>query len=222
MLRGWLKKRLKTSLLVFNLLTVIIYLYIRFVYATTKWRIIFPASATSTEILRRKKTLFALWHNQLAFFLKPFAADDNIAALTSAHSDGQIIGRVIELYGYQIIKGSTNKNPTGAVKHIIDKINNNGRVVITPDGPRGPKHQVHSVITKIAYKYGASIIPIACSASKYFTLNSWDQMLIPKPFGTVVIIFGEAIKFDSGHNQNDLLTEALNNLSIQAKELLEQ
>ena len=58
-------------------------------------------------------------------------------------------------------------------------------------------------------------------ATKYFTLNSWDKMMIPKPFGKIVVTIGSSIILSGNANIDDnLLENELLNLSYKAEKLL--
>jgi lysophospholipid acyltransferase (LPLAT)-like uncharacterized protein len=56
---------------------------------------------------------------------------------------------------------------------------------ITPDGPKGPRHQVADGIIAMAQKANAKIVLVEIKPTKYWQLNSWDKFIIPKPFGTL-------------------------------------
>jgi len=51
---------------------------------------------------------------------------------------------------------------------------------------RGPVH--------LASITGARIVPVVVNASRYWQLKSWDKFQIPKPFSTLTLLVGEAIK----------------------------
>ncbi len=138
--------------------------------------------------------------------------------LTSPHSDGKIIAKLALMMGYGIIEGSSNKNSSAAVKEIITHLNQNHGILVTPDGPRGPRHKNGSIITKIANKYNKKLVPLSCFASNYFTLNSWDQMTIPKPFGKITVIIGNPLELTQDEEYNKLMLEnALNSLAVPSK-----
>ena len=75
-----------------------------------------------------------------------FQEIDNVYALASPHTDGQLITDVVKKMKIGVITGSTNRNPVGALKEIINKINSGNNVVITPNGPRGPIYKINSRI----------------------------------------------------------------------------
>ena len=66
--------------------------------------------------------------------------------------------------------------------------------VLTPDGPRGPRHEAKSGTVLLARLSGVPILPIAYAAQRYWQLRSWDRMVIPKPFSKVSVAVGELLE----------------------------
>ena len=221
MLKKYLKHFLKHSRFIHWFIVWTIYIYLKFVYLTSKWEFIWTDPTLKKKFNTLDGALLALWHNRLAFGMHIFKKYDNVFALASLHTDGKIITDVIRAMNYGVIEGSTNRNPTRAVRSIINSLTLGNKIVITPDGPRGPAYKINSTITKIAYKYNKPLIPISCMATKYFTLNSWDKMILPKPFGKIVVTIGKAITLSGdGVNDDSLLEKELLNLSNKAETLL--
>ncbi|MFK7967754.1 MAG: lysophospholipid acyltransferase family protein [Rickettsiaceae bacterium] len=219
-MRKTIKIYLKNSRLLFNIVAVIIFIYLKFSYFTSKWIFITPKDFDEQNLNDESGLFFALWHNRLAYSMYIFRNYKNIFGLTSPHSDGKIIGKLVLMMNYKIIEGSTNKNSNSAVKEIIKQITNGAKIVITPDGPRGPVYKNGSVITKIASKYKKKVIPVSCHASRYFEVKSWDKMMLPKPFSKIIVVIGEPLEL-SGNDEYDrlLLEKKLNNLASQTKDL---
>ena len=219
-MRKTIKIYLKNSILLFNIVAVIIFIYLKFSYFTSKWIFITPKDFDEQNLNNESGLFFALWHNRLAYSMYIFRNYKNIFGLTSPHSDGKIIGKLVLMMNYKIIEGSTNKNSNSAVKEIIKQITNGAKIVITPDGPRGPVYKNGSVITKIANKYKKKVIPVSCHASRYFEVKSWDKMMLPKPFSKIIVVIGEPLEL-SGNDKYDrlLLEKKLNNLASQTKDL---
>ncbi|MDH5465603.1 MAG: hypothetical protein OEW60_08205, partial [Thiovulaceae bacterium] len=69
-----------------------------------------------------------------------------------------------------------------------------GNIVITPDGPRGPRHSVADGVVTLSQKLDLPIIAQSVVPSKYWRLKSWDQFIIPKPFGTLTYIASDPFK----------------------------
>jgi lysophospholipid acyltransferase (LPLAT)-like uncharacterized protein len=66
-------------------------------------------------------------------------------------------------------------------------------IALTIDGPKGPRYQVKSGAVFLAKKAGVPVIPIVAESSKFWTINSWDKLQIPKPFTKAKIFFGEPV-----------------------------
>jgi hypothetical protein len=214
-----IKHYLKNSQLIFNLVSGIIFFYLKFAYLTSKWHFVMPKGLDEKKIDNENGIFFAIWHNRLAYSMYIFGNYKNTFGLTSPHSDGKIIGKLVLMMNHKIIQGSTNKNSNSAVKEIIKQITNGGKIVVTPDGPRGPVYKNGSVITKIASKYNKKVIPVSCYASRYFELASWDKMMLPKPFSKIIVIIGKPLEL-TGNDENDklLLEKKLNSLTTEARD----
>jgi lysophospholipid acyltransferase (LPLAT)-like uncharacterized protein len=220
-IRDRFKHFLKTSPLVLNLFAGIIFLYLKLVYCTSRWNFIWPQGVSEQELDQEQGLLIALWHNRLAYSMYICKNYSNVYGLASPHSDGQLIINIIKKMNYKVIEGSTNKNATNAVRQIIQVLVKGNKVVITPDGPRGPIYKINSNITRIADKYNKKIIPFSCASSRYFSLNSWDAMQIPKPFSKIIVTIGKPLEI-SGHEEvdNKLLENTLLSLDNKAKQIL--
>jgi len=215
-----IKHYLKNSPIIFNTISYLLYTYLKFSYLTSSWQFIMPPTLDHDKIDQENGLFFAIWHNQLAYGLQIFDRYNNIYALASPHIDGKIISKIIKLNNQNSIEGSSNKNSLQAIKQIINKIQHGAKIVLTPDGPKGPVHKNSSIVTKIANNYNKKVIPVSCHASSYFELKSWDKMIIPKPFSKIVVLIDEPIILEKNEISNrQLLEDSLNTLNQKAKKL---
>ena len=86
-------------------------------------------------------------------------------------------------------------------------------IIITPDGPRGPRKQAKTGAFSVAKKNNAIVFSVSASASKYWSLPSWDKTILPKPFSTIYVNFkemslekeltSEKISLDMSQNQKN-------------------
>lgn len=207
MIKKSFKNFLKNSNLIHNISVNILFLYLKAIYFTSKWEFVWPQNFDKEKINQLNGALFALWHNRLAFGMHIFQEIDNVYALASSHTDGKLITDVIRKMKFGVIEGSTNRNPTGALKEIISKINSGNNVVITPDGPRGPVYKINSSIARLAKKFDKPLIPLSCTATRYYELKSWDKMIIPKFFSKITVRFGAPVDLKDNEESNDILLE---------------
>ena len=142
---------------------------------------------------KKGKCMLALWHQYLApaaNFLHRCAPEFNYHPVISASRDGEILTRFLRNYPQCSPLRIPHNRRHLAVKNIIEKLHlPNSVVVITPDGPRGPRGKVKGGASFAAAESGAEVIPMTWEADKYWTLNTWDKMRIPRPFSRITVIF---------------------------------
>jgi len=74
------------------------------------------------------------------------------------------------------------------MRGVLESLKRDRTVVITPDGPRGPRRRVKKAISRIALAREIPVVPATLSCSSCWRIHkSWDQMLIPKPFARVTL-----------------------------------
>jgi lysophospholipid acyltransferase (LPLAT)-like uncharacterized protein len=166
-------------------------------FATT-WRV----SVANEEPWRRLRAdgrpfVFAFWHGQMLPLLYRHRGE-GVAVLISEHGDGEIIARIATSFGYRTIRGSTSRGATRALVAMAKALDDGIELAITPDGPRGPARSVAPGVLAVAQRAGVPIVPIGVAAPSAWHLKSWDRFLIPRPFSSVRIQYGDPITLASG------------------------
>jgi len=157
-------------------------LLIRFLYFTNKKEFHAPKEITQEPLI------FACWHGELLmlpYLYKHYRKKPHAKVLISPHFDGELISRTIKYFGLGTLAGSSDKNPARVLIQAIKTIKEGYDIGITPDGPKGPRHEVADGIIVMAQKTKAKIILVEIKPTKFWQLNSWDRFVIPKPFGTL-------------------------------------
>jgi Kdo2-lipid IVA 3' secondary acyltransferase len=111
-------------------------------------------------------------------------------ALVSASKDGDILTRVLDRWGYKVERGSSSKSGLEALDRAMQRVRRGEcrRVVITPDGPRGPNHRLKRGAFLAAQELQLPIYFLRIHYRKAKTLErSWDQFEVPIPFSSVHI-----------------------------------
>lgn len=150
-----------------------------------------------TETAKNSPCILMLWHNRLVVvseILNAYTSRFVYTAFISKSRDGDPLARLAESYS----RGKALRVPHNArhraLHQMIGALKEKKEIVlITPDGPRGPRHVVKPGIIVAAKEAKAQIVPFSWQAKRFWQLNTWDQMKIPKPFTTVNIAFGPAI-----------------------------
>jgi lysophospholipid acyltransferase (LPLAT)-like uncharacterized protein len=133
--------------------------------------------------------IFAFWHNRLLAmplaFTRFYKNRKGAVGITSASGEGTLLTMVFEKFGIQTIRGSSSRQGTAALYSLIEKIEQGYDVVITPDGPRGPRYEIKPGLLFLARKTGRPIQPVMVEYSRCIRLGTWDRFMIPLPFSRV-------------------------------------
>jgi lysophospholipid acyltransferase (LPLAT)-like uncharacterized protein len=164
----------------------------------TTWRFqIRNEEAIQSLRAEKRAFIFSLWHGQLLPLIWHHRHQD-IAILVSEHRDGELIARVAQSIGYRLIRGSSSHGGERALLGLVRDLREGREVAVTPDGPRGPACHYAAGALIAAHRSGAVILPIAAHASSAWRLNSWDRFLIPKPFASVTVAYGNPVHVIAG------------------------
>lgn len=137
-----------------------------------------------------------LWHSRLILVVTALERTGKAykyAAVVSGSRDGMVLESIVNRYPNQakVIKVKHTARH-GAMKAMVQSLQSNEWVLlVTPDGPRGPKEVMKPGAPTAAASTGASVIPFSWRASKLWTLGTWDQMAIPRPFSKITLAFGD-------------------------------
>jgi lysophospholipid acyltransferase (LPLAT)-like uncharacterized protein len=143
----------------------------------------------------------AFWHGRLLMIPRLESIHRNtgrkMSFLVSPHRDGQIIGKAVERFGHRAILGSTTRRGFSAFHRMLKAQKEGYDIIVVPDGPRGPRHQVQIGVIELAKLTRCPIVPLSFSASRRKIFNTWDHFLLPYPFSKGVFIWGEPVYVES-------------------------
>ena len=142
----------------------------------------------SPETLSKEPIIFACWHGELLmlpYLYKNYRKTPYAKVLISPHFDGELISRTIKYFGLGTLAGSSDKSAARVLIQAIKTIKEGYDIGITPDGPKGPRHEVADGIIIMAQKTKAKIVLVEIKPTKFWQFNSWDKFIVPKPFGTI-------------------------------------
>ena len=171
-------------------------LFLNIILKTCRWK------TNNVDLLKREMAfgqtiMLSCWHENLVFlacFFKSWSKK-NFWVISSTHRDSRVLANILKSWGYRLIKGSSTRGWLSVLKKLMKVFSGpNNLVAITSDGPRGPAKKTKPGALKAAIKKNITILGMAGKASSYWTLNTWDQLKIPKPFSTITISFGEKYK----------------------------
>ena len=109
--------------------------------------------------------ILAFWHaQQLMVPIGYRGAEANV--LISQHQDGEIIARIISRFGHRAIRGSSTRGGALALRELIRLGQSGADLVVTPDGPKGPRQIAKLGVVQLARATGLPIVPLAFGCSK--------------------------------------------------------
>ena len=144
-------------------------------------------------ILESGKYILCLWHSRL-FVLSHLHKNSNVLVLVSQSKDGEIIKRILDRQGHETMRGSSTRGGLRALAGMIKNLRENQRpAAVTPDGPQGPRFVIKPGIIALAKKTGFAILPMSYNARKIKIIKSWDRFILPIPFSSCRVIYGEPL-----------------------------
>jgi lysophospholipid acyltransferase (LPLAT)-like uncharacterized protein len=133
---------------------------------------------------RRARHIYTFWHEAV---LLGASIKAPIHVLISQHADGELITQVCRRLGIGVVRGSSTR---GGSQGLLGMIRRGRRthLVVTPDGPHGPRRRVQPGLLFLASATGLPIVPIGIGFTAAWRARSWDRLAIPKPWSRAVVV----------------------------------
>ena len=116
-----------------------------------------------------------------------------VRVMSSNSYDGEYMGRIIRKFGFVAVKGSSSRNAVRALLGLRRALEEGWTVAFTLDGPRGPRYKVKPGPVALARSSGVPLTMFHMAVDRAWVLNTWDRLMIPKPFSRVLMRFGKLI-----------------------------
>jgi lysophospholipid acyltransferase (LPLAT)-like uncharacterized protein len=113
--------------------------------------------------------------------------------LVSRHRDGRFVGAVVGRFRVGLVHASTSRGGAAGLRAMLRLLAAGDVVVITPDGPRGPRRAAAPGVAQLAALSGRPVLPCAARSTRQRVLGSWDRMRLPLPFGRGVLVCGAPV-----------------------------
>jgi len=178
--------------------------YMTFVKYTTRWDVE-RADQVQPIIDGGKGVIALVWHSRFMMLTSAWKKQYQLPhVLISRSRDGNIVAHTSHRLGLKTIRGSAKKAAKGnlaakakggakASMDIVTALENQGCIVVTPDGPRGPRQRLGDGPIRLARLTGAPLMPCTFAVRNRKQLKSWDRLIIPLPFGKGKIIWGTPV-----------------------------
>jgi len=171
-----------------------------------------------------RHVILATWHDQLLMMPLGYSGP-GAKTLISRSKDGELIARVVEYFGVGAVRGSSSRGGKAAFRELVKLSREPLDLGITPDGPKGPRHQIKEGVVQLARISGRPIVPLAFACSNGHRFQSWDRFLLPYPWGKAVYCYGVPLCYDENETIEDFESRvqmALDDNTRRAGEYLNQ
>lgn len=166
--------------------------------------------------------IFAIWHGQ--HFLMPYVYPKNkrksLVPLVSKSDDAQFNAIVLNLAGYEVVRGSggrvreatVKKGGVSALLELKAALKAGKNICMIADISKGKPRQSGRGVLTLAKLSGRPIVPLAIATSRFKVIEgSWDKTTINLPFGKSSVRVGKPIYVpsDSSGEELDMLRKQL-------------
>jgi lysophospholipid acyltransferase (LPLAT)-like uncharacterized protein len=159
---------------------------IRFWMGTLRLRMAYLDGVKHPTDARIRPHIYAFWHEALLF---PTIFRGRANILISQHADGELIARACKHLGAGVVRGSTTRGGLAGLMGMVHK-SKSSHLLITPDGPRGPRRRLQIGAVLLASLTGLPLVPVGLAFAPAWRVSSWDRMLIPMPWGGAYGVIG--------------------------------
>jgi lysophospholipid acyltransferase (LPLAT)-like uncharacterized protein len=189
--------------------------YIGLIDRTGRWELTAPPAARAL-IREGRPFIGAFWHGRLLMAYPAWrrlqaelgvAANRKTYVISSSHGDGQLIQLAVSRFGLGTLWGSSRRGGVKVLREAKRVLEEGDMVVMTPDGPRGPRMRAQPGIAYLAGSSNVPVIPMTFAAKRQRTIKSWDRFTLVWPFTRGVLAIGEPVMPDE---DGDTETRRLN------------
>ena len=211
-----------------SLLAAALGVYLVLALRTTRWR--FEGLEHAAPLLSGQPLIAAFWHEHLALMPALWlrvrhAGQGRLRArahvLVSQHRDGRLIGEIMRRFRAEVVHGSSSRGGAASVRSMMALLAEGELIVITPDGPRGPRRQAAPGVARLAAVSRTLVLPCAAQTTRRRVLSSWDRMILPLPFGRGAVVCCPAIEVERENWQDatSVIAAAMNRAAQRADRL---
>jgi lysophospholipid acyltransferase (LPLAT)-like uncharacterized protein len=187
--------------IVLRIIITLGYWFIRLVGPTL--RVCISREDGAQENIQQRPLIGSFWHACIipATYL---CRDLGVRVMSSNSYDGEYMGRIIRKFGFVAVKGSSSRNAVRALLGLRRALQEGWTVAFSLDGPRGPRYKVKPGPVALARSSGVPLTMFHVAVENAWVLNTWDRLIIPKPFSRTLLRFGKMIAVPENATDADL------------------
>lgn len=138
-------------------------------------------------------TLWLCWHGDalvgaISFIIEK--SDELPCIIGLLNNRGDALCKAYERFGghfLQVTDYAKGVKPGVKTEDILHHLQEIESCLITPDGPRGPRHVARKGVRSLLQNPAVSAVWLTFSVSRKITLPRWDRLIIPLPFCSIEV-----------------------------------
>jgi lysophospholipid acyltransferase (LPLAT)-like uncharacterized protein len=191
-----LKQRLSLALI-----TAAAWLLVRLIGPTLTYEVVVEEGGPPGEWIQ--PAVWVFWHRCIVPATW-FFRDRRIGVMTSSSFDGEYIARIIGKFGFEAVRGSSTRGGVRALLGMHTVIEDGRTAAFTIDGPRGPRYVAKPGPVLLARNTQTPLVAFHLAVQDAWVLNSWDRLMIPKPFSKVALHISRMMNVPKDASHDDL------------------
>lgn len=175
------------------LVTQASYAAISLIGPTLRYSISWEEPPSPAGAIFERPVIYSFWHRAVfagAWLWRKAGA----AVMVSRSFDGEYIARTIEKLGFVAVRGSSSRGGAEALLGLKSQVEKGNAVVFTIDGPRGPKYVAKQGPVLLSCATALPMAAFYVAIEDAWVLNTWDALMIPKPFSKALVRFSKKIQ----------------------------
>jgi len=179
------------------------------------------------RVCKRQPFICACFHGTMLFPVQYCRRYPGVI-MVSRSWDGELIDRCLRRWGFDTVRGSSSNGGKEALTEMIRVIREkNCHSGLAVDAPRGPALKVKMGVVLLSRDTGNPVVPLVSWATRMIRFNSWDRMILPVPFSTIVLAFGRPTQVPTGLERDEYeqvrqgIEDAMHRATRQAQDAVE-
>ncbi len=162
--------------------------HLRRAFGRTHWHI--EGRTALAEEARAGPVILALWHGRLMSAARFWDAEwGPLTTLTSQAYPGRLAGQALRRFGLET-RAMHERRPNRAESLALARAMRGGMSIgVAVDGPLGPARRAKTVPLDWARLTGAPIWLVGFSATRFWQMDSWDRLLVPRAGGEACLLY---------------------------------
>jgi len=178
------------------------YLAISLIGPTLRFSISWEEPPSTPNVTYETPVIYSFWHRAV-FASAWFWRETGIAVMVSRSFDGEYIARIIEKFAFVAVRGSSSRGGAPALLGLKRELEKGVSVAFTIDGPRGPKYVAKPGPVLLSRATGLPMAAFYVALSDAWVLNTWDALMIPKPFSKALVRFSAKMPVPADASDDD-------------------